>query len=81
MHCGIVELAHVDDAAGYPCGRDASTICLDCGTHLCDAHAYNCEVCSEVFCATCLAFHNRANHQKKDALWAEIAEKMKKKSA
>jgi hypothetical protein len=26
-----------------------------------------------------LAFHNRASHQKKKALWAEIAEKMKPK--
>jgi hypothetical protein len=81
MHCGILEVAHVEDAAGYPCGRDASSICLDCGTHLCDAPAENCEVCSEVFCATCLVFHSRANHRKNDALWAEIAHEMKRKSA
>lgn len=81
MHCGILEVAGIDDTVGYSCNRTALATCLDCGTHLCDAHADNCEVCAEVFCATCLAFHNRANHQKKDALWAEIAEKMKKKSA
>jgi hypothetical protein len=32
---------------------------------------------AEVFCATCLYSHNSANHQKKDALWAAIAEKIK----
>jgi hypothetical protein len=32
---------------------------------------------AEVFSATCLYSHNSANYQKKDALWAAIAEKIK----
>ena len=80
-NCEITEVAHVEDAVGYPCSNEALARCSDCGAHLCDAHVESCNLCSETFCATCLAFHNRANHQKKDALWAEIADKMRRKSA
>lgn len=67
MQCEIVEVVSVEDAAGYPCGNDASERCCDCGSYLCDSHANHCESCDEVFCATCLAFHNVAYHQKKPA--------------
>ena len=81
MHCEIEEVAHVEDATAYPCGRDAVAKCSDCGAALCDSHIEDCAVCNQTFCNTCLAFHSRANHQKKGAVWAEIAQKIKKKSA
>ena len=67
MHCEIIAVSHVEDAEGYPCGSDASDRCCDCGAHVCDQHGENCQICSELFCSTCLAFHNRAYHQKKPA--------------
>lgn len=83
MLCGISEIANVGDMVGYACGKTALTICVDCGTHLCDAHAESCEVCDEVFCSTCLAFHTRANHreQQKDMRWVVIADRLKRKRA
>jgi hypothetical protein len=79
--CEITAVAHVEDMVGYPCSNDASAICSDCGSHLCEGHTEHCQVCNEVFCFTCLGFHKPQKHSKKDALPAEIAEKMKKKSA
>ena len=76
-----MEVAHVEDAFGYLCAEDAVAKCSDCGASLCDSHNENCDLCNQTFCATCLAFHTRDTHQKKNALWAEIAEKMKRKSA
>jgi hypothetical protein len=59
-----IEVAH---AHGCPCCTDAVAGCFDCGIALCDAHAEDCAVCNETFCATCLALHNRDQHQKKPA--------------
>ena len=59
MQCGIIEVASVEDTVGYPCSRDAVAKCSDCGIPACDAHAEDCELCNQAFCATCLAFHNR----------------------
>lgn len=67
MQCEIVEVASVEDATGYPSGSDASGRCRDCGAHLCDDHGESCERCNELFCSTCLAFHQMAYHQKKPA--------------
>jgi hypothetical protein len=67
MNCEIIE-ASVEDATGYPCGRDASAKCCDCGADLCDAHEEACNVCSDTFCPTCLAFHAKSSHQKRPAL-------------
>jgi hypothetical protein len=66
-NCEVIEVAHVEDATGYPCGSDASGRCCDCGTHLCDSHAENCSLCDDLFCETCYSFHVRAYHQKKSA--------------
>ena len=67
MQCAIVEVSNVEDATGYPCGKDASERCCDCDAHVCEAHAESCDSCNEVFCSTCLAFHQKAYHQKKPA--------------
>jgi len=67
MECEIVEISSVADAVGYPCGMDASQRCCDCDAHICDAHAESCDSCDEVFCSTCLAFHQRAYHRKRPA--------------
>ena len=67
MQCRIVEVASVEDAIGYPCGDDASVRCCDCDAHICDVHAASCASREEVFCSTCLSFHQRAYHQKKAA--------------
>jgi len=67
MQCEIIEVANVEDATGYPCGRDATQRCCDCDAQVCDAHAQSCDACNDVFCSTCLAFHLRAYHQKKPA--------------
>ncbi len=64
--CEITE-ALVEDATGYPCGREASGRCCDCGAHLCDAHSENCAMCNDLYCETCYSFHVRASHQKKTA--------------
>jgi len=67
MQCGIIEVGSIEDAVGCPCGNDVVARCLDCGTHLCDAHAEHCDLCNQVFCSMCLAFHRREQHQKKPA--------------
>jgi hypothetical protein len=50
MQCEIVELAHVEDEMGYPCGSSAAQRCCDCSAHLCDEHAASCAACGELFC-------------------------------
>jgi hypothetical protein len=67
MQCAIAEVSSVGDASGYPCGKDASERCCDCDSYVCEAHAESCDSCNEVFCSTCLAFHQTAYHQKKPA--------------
>ena len=59
LFVAIIAVAHSEDATGYPCGKDASARCKDCGTPICDVHGETCSACDAVFCATCLAFHNR----------------------
>jgi hypothetical protein len=65
---------------GYARSNDSSATLLRLGTRLSDVHAENCDFCRQVFCATCLAFHNRANHQKKDALWVKSPHKTEEKA-
>jgi len=76
--CGIVEVADLEEPVAYTCNSDAVAICFDCCTHLCDAHAGHCDLCNEVFCATCLAFHNREQHLKKPA---RVPVRQRRKSA
>ena len=78
VQCKIIEVANIEDATGYPCASEASERCSDCGTPLCDAHGETCASCGGVFCATCLAFHNREQHQKKSA---RVPERKRRKSA
>ncbi len=61
--CGVVEVRGVNDESGTACGRSAITLCYDCGTSLCAAHAKRCELCGEPFCQSCLSFH-QSEHPK-----------------
>jgi hypothetical protein len=61
--CGVVEARGSQDTSGTPCGREAGTLCYDCGTSLCSAHAERCDLCGETFCPSCLSFH-QAEHLK-----------------
>lgn len=65
-YCEIIEVAHIADALGYPCGKDGRGECSDCGTWVCDEHLKNCAVCAELFCLACMSFHEAA-HVKKPA--------------
>jgi hypothetical protein len=58
VQCEIIEVAHSEDATGYPYGKVASARCKDCGIPICDVHGETCAACDAVFCGTCLAFHN-----------------------
>jgi hypothetical protein len=66
-YCEIIEVSHVQDALGYPCGTDTVGECSDCGTRICDEHAEKCGHCGELFCISCLGFHERALAAKKPA--------------
>ena len=66
-YCEIVEVSHVEDALGVPCGRDTVGDCSDCGTRVCNEHAEKCGHCGELFCISCLGSHERAAHGKKPA--------------
>jgi predicted sulfurtransferase len=63
---------------GEACGRHARTLCYDCGTSLCSAHAERCELCAETFCQSCLSFHQQ-EHSK--AAHADRQATRNKKSA
>ena len=65
MNCEIIEVLHVQNARVYSCGRDTIGECSDCGTRICDEHAQNCGHCKQLFCLTCLSFHERAIGTKK----------------
>lgn len=54
FHCEIIA-----DATGYPCDKYTSARCSVCSKPICDAHSESCAACGGVFCAWCLAFHNR----------------------
>jgi len=70
LFCGVVDVRGVDDANGIACGRDARTLCYDCGTSLCPMHTERCELCTEAFCQSCLSFHRR-EHSKPAQDWAD----------
>src|SRR5215467_9550183 len=63
MQCGIIEVASADYVVRYGCSMDATAQCFDCFIPLCDAHTEHCKLCHETFCATCLGFHKREQHQ------------------
>jgi hypothetical protein len=55
--CGVVEVRGAHDELGMACGRDARTLCSDCGTSLCSFHIERCGLCGGIFCTSCLSFH------------------------
>ena len=63
LRCEIVEVRNLVDADGIPCSRTASKQCSDCGSELCETHPETCEMCHEVFCPSCMSFHE-AEHPK-----------------
>jgi len=77
--CGVVEVRGVQDELGMECGRYAKTLCYDCGTSLCSAHAERCELCGETFCPSCLSFHQ--SEHPKTAQRDQATEFPKKKTA
>jgi hypothetical protein len=79
VHCEITEVAHSEDVVGYPCSKNASAKCFDCGVSVCDVHSEHCQLCNQTFCDACLSFHNSEQHQKKSAP-ADIAGKMKRRA-
>jgi hypothetical protein len=66
-YCEVVEVSQVEDALGYPCGRDTVGECTDCGTRVCNEHVEKCPHCDELFCITCLSFHESTVAAKKPA--------------
>jgi predicted sulfurtransferase len=62
-YCGVVQVCGVHDGDGLACGRSASTLCYDCGTLLCPDHTERCDLCAEMFCPSCLSFH-QSEHPK-----------------
>jgi len=73
MQGAIVEVSNVEDAMGYPCGNEAKQRCCDCDAHVCESHGECCDSCDEVFCSTCLAFHQMAYHRKKPSTQSDRA--------
>src|SRR5215831_17808589 len=59
MQCGIVEITDVGRGRVYPCSKTASGQCANCGIPVCTAHSDMCNLCNELFCATCLSFHRK----------------------
>lgn len=57
--CEVVEVRNLADADGIPCPKSASTQCSDCGIELCEQHTETCEMCRDVFCPSCMYFHQR----------------------
>jgi len=62
--CEIVMVRGVEDANGYPCGRNATAECCDCGAKLCDLHFEECDLCHETYCCMCFLFHMDQPHAK-----------------
>ena len=60
--CEVLEVRS-GDVGGEYCSHRATAQCSDCGTHVCESHAENCEHCGETFCPGCMSFH-RADHVK-----------------
>lgn len=79
MNCEIIEVSHVQDARVYPCGWDAIGECSDCGTRICGEHAQNCGHCKQLFCLSCLSFHERTIRTKKPG--SSVPEEYSRKQA
>ncbi len=62
--CEIVLVRNSQDAVGYPCNKDSSEVCGECGTPLCDLHAESCDLCGISLCAGCFLGHMRQPHAK-----------------
>lgn len=62
--CEIVLVRNTQDATGYPCARDSSEECGECGTPLCNLHAESCDLCRTSLCAACFLIHMRQPHAK-----------------
>lgn len=62
--CEIFFVRNSQDASGYPCGKDSSEECCECGTPLCDLHAESCDLCEDTLCAACFLAHMREPHAK-----------------
>jgi hypothetical protein len=67
MQCGIVEITYAGRGQVYPCSETASGQCSDCGIPVCKAHSDTCNLCNQRFCATCLSFHEKDSHGKRQA--------------
>jgi hypothetical protein len=69
--CEVVEVRSLVDRLGYPCTKTTAHQCWDCGIAICKGHAEMCSTCKEMFCPSCLEFHQAmhakratANHRK-----------------
>ena len=61
--CEIIEVRNLADAIGLACPRTANERCSSCGAEMCESHAETCSMCGDVFCPSCLSFH-QAEHSK-----------------
>jgi hypothetical protein len=61
--CEVIEVRNLSDADGIPCSKTVSKECSDCGIELCDSHADICGICHEIFCPSCMYFH-QSEHPK-----------------
>jgi predicted sulfurtransferase len=57
--CEVIEVPNLADANGIPCPKTASKQCSDCGIEICECHVETCEMCRDVFCPSCMHFHQR----------------------
>jgi hypothetical protein len=61
--CDLMGVRNATSDAGPACMRAAVTQCWDCDIALCESHKRTCLMCGEVFCSSCLSFH-QAEHAK-----------------
>ncbi len=57
LNCEVMLVSGIDDANGYICGAPYMGSCEDCGAHVCELHAEECDSCGEMFCSSCYYFH------------------------
>jgi len=62
--CEIVLVRNLEDVMGYPCGKDSTETCEECGTTICGLHAESCDLCSASVCGSCFLSHMREPHAK-----------------